>query len=58
MCANGNISDWNTIILNAKAKPPNNVIVVEYGRLPISVICKQRILMYWFKIIHKKDFLV
>ena len=46
------------IILNSKTKIPNNVIFIELIRLPISIICKQRILMYWFKIIHNKDSLV
>ena len=64
LCAIVNISDVDNIeikvckiILNAKTRTRINDIFIELRRLPI-VIRKQRILMYWFKLIHNKESLV
>ena len=65
VCAIGNICDLEKIeiqfyktILNAKKRTPNDAILLELGRVPISVLFKERIFMYWLKIIRNKDSLI
>ena len=37
-------------LLGVKKQTPNNAVYGEFGRLPLSVICKQRSLKFWCKI--------
>lgn len=42
-------------ILGVKAQTPNAAVYGELGRFPLSVICKQRSLKFWLKIMKNPD---
>ena len=40
---------------DAKTRTPNAAVFDELGRIPISVLCKERILLYWLQIVSNKN---
>jgi hypothetical protein len=47
-------TDFLKYILNVKRSTPHHMIYGELGRLPISCIIKQRIIMFWAKLVSGK----
>ena len=46
---------FSKLILGVKQQTPNASVFDELGRFPLIVICKQRSLYYWIKIMKKPD---
>ena len=42
-------------ILGVKRQTPNNAVLGELGRFPLSVLCRERSLKFWCKIMSKTD---
>ena len=42
-------------ILGVKKQTPNNAVLGELGRFPLSVLCRERSLKFWCKIMSKTD---
>ena len=45
-------------LLGVKRQTPNYAVLGEFGRLPLSVICKQRPLKFWCKIMIRNNILL
>ena len=45
-------------LLGVKHQTPNYAVLGEFGRLPLSVICKQRSLKFWCKIMIRNNILL
>ncbi|MES9881010.1 MAG: reverse transcriptase domain-containing protein [Sedimenticola sp.] len=42
-------------ILGLKRQTPNAAVYGELGRLPISILCKERVLRFWLKLVHNTN---
>ncbi|XP_053402477.1 uncharacterized protein LOC123564690 [Mercenaria mercenaria] len=42
-------------ILGVKMQTPNMAVLGELGRYPLSILCKERVLKYWLKLVNNPD---